>query len=238
MSLSIGSSVSGGIRRIANRNGALFVVVYALVGVIWQVTVNSFMMSMMRERGAEMTGDTFAVTVDLPLSILGVAGVVMFILLGYLSILATRTFVGGHTDSIPSEYYSRNIGWALINIFVGGVAYGILVVVGSFLLLIPGIIAYVAFVFMVPYIAVEDDSFVTALKKSWNLTRGHWLRLFVVLLIIFGAGIVAGGISSLIALATGTQIIGTAISMAVSVVSLGIIAEAFVQLRSGSASAS
>ncbi|MFC6974493.1 hypothetical protein ACFQL1_07100 [Halomicroarcula sp. GCM10025709] len=110
---------------------------------------------------------------------------------------------------------------------------------GSLLLIIPGIIAYVAFLFTLVYIAVEDENFIASLGDSWTLTRGNWHPLFgLLLIIIVGLGLVST-ILSVLASFIVNALAGPAISTLVSGVItvpfslfvLGVTAEAFVQLR-------
>jgi TRAP-type C4-dicarboxylate transport system permease large subunit len=113
--------------------------------------------------------------------------------------------------------------------------------VGSVLFVIPGIIAYVAFSFMIVYVAVEDKNFIAGFRDSWQLTRGHWLRLFGLLLVIVaGIGLISGVLTAMTSLVVGAiagQGIGILLSGVVglpfSLLILAILAEAFTQLREG-----
>lgn len=159
--------------------------------------------------------------------------------LQYLTVVALRTFVNGHTKSIPRDYLTRNIVYVLVNSVLGSIAFGLLVSIGTILFVIPGIIAYTAFLFMIVYITVEDENFIAALRDSWALTRGHWLRLFGLLLILL---VVVGVFSGILSVVTrvaitaaagqslGTLIFGV-IALPVSLLILGILAEAYTQLR-------
>ncbi|WP_254763403.1 hypothetical protein [Natrinema marinum] len=238
MTLNIGSSLTGGFRRVANRNGLLLLVAYLFLGLVWQVAFYSAVMAWLQQSDVS-TSDVALPSFEAPSSILAGVAALSLLLLLYLTVVAIRTFVGGHSRSIPSEYYTRNIVYVLINAIVGNIVYGLLVAFGSILFLIPGIIAYVAFPFAIFYISSEDKNFVAALRDSWSLTRGHWLRLFLLFLIVFiGNGIIAG-IGSVITMvavtAVSSQIMGTLVSglfyLPFSLLTLGILAEAFIRLR-------
>ncbi|MCD2204952.1 hypothetical protein [Halobacterium sp. KA-6] len=134
---------------------------------------------------------------------------------------------------------TRNIVYVLVNSILGSIAFGFLVTLGTILLVIPGIIAYIAFLFMIVYITVEDENFIAALRDSWTLTRGNWLRLFGLLLVLF---VVVGIFASLLSVGTriaitavAGQSLGTLVSgiiaLPVSLLTLGILAEAYTQLR-------
>ena len=238
MSLNIGTSLTGGLRRVATRNGVVLTLAYVLLGVVWQVLFYSAFVTWLHSSGEPATAVGLP-TVDLPLAVSAVGAVVSLLLLQVAAIVAIRTFVGGQTGSIPAEYYTRNIAAVLVNAVVGSFVYGLLVLAGSVLLVVPGVIAYVAFLFMLFYVAVEDENFVAALRESWTLTRGHWLALFALVLILFvGLSVVSGVLSVVASLVVGAvagPALGTLVSGVVtfpfSLLVLGILAEAFVQLR-------
>ncbi|MBX0325428.1 hypothetical protein EGH21_20585 [Halomicroarcula sp. F13] len=238
MSLNIGSSLRGGFRRVANRNGVVLTLAYVVIGLIWQVAFYSAFVTWLQGSGVPAT-EVPLPTIDVPLGVSAIVALMSLLLLQVAAIVSIRTFVGGHTQSIPAEYFSRNMILVLINALLGSLVYGILVFIGSVLFLIPGIIAYVAFLFMLVYIAVEDENFIAALRDSWNLTRGNWLPLFGLLLIVFVVvGVVPGILSALVSFVV-SSVVGPAISTLVSgvitlpfsLLVLGILAEAFVQLR-------
>ena len=221
-----------------NRNGAVLALVYVLLGVIWQVAFYSAFVTWLQGTTVSTT-DVALPTVDVPLAASAIVAVVGLLALQVAAIVSLRTFVGGHTRSIPSEYYTRNIGIVLVNSVIGSFVYGLLVLLGSLLLIIPGIIAYVAFLFTLVYIAIEDENFIAALRDSWTLTRGNWLPLFGLLLIIFvGLSLISTVLSVIVSFvvsaaagpATGTLVSGV-ITVPFSLLLLGILAEAFVQLR-------
>ncbi|GGM60283.1 hypothetical protein J2752_001766 [Halarchaeum rubridurum] len=241
MTLNIGSSLTGGLGRVATRNGALLVAAYAVVGLVWQVALYSLLATQLPRDAA--TGAAALPSVDAPLSVLALVTVLAFVALQYLTIVAVRVFVAGEARSIPGEYYRRNALGAFVNAVVGGLVYGVIVAIGTVLLVVPGIIAYVAFCFTIFHVIVDDENFVAALRDSWRLTRGNWLRLFVVLFILFVVVGVVGGVVSVVASVVIGAVAGPSaatvasgvFALPFSLLTLGVLAEAFVQLREGDA---
>ena len=238
MTLKIGSSVVGGIRRVANRNGLLLMIAYLIVGAAWQIPFYSAVVTGLEQSGTS-TENVALPAIDAPLAVSVSAAILMLLGLQWLTVVTIRTFVGGHTQAIPSEYYTRNIVLVLLNSLVGGVIYAVLMFVGSVFFVIPGIIAYVAFIFMIMYVTVEDKNFVAGFRDSWNLTRGHWLRLFgLLLLVVAGIGLISGVLTAMTSLvvgavageATGILLSGV-VGLPFSLLILAILAEAFTQLR-------
>lgn len=229
--------MTGGLRRVANRNGAVLALTYVVLGVIWQVAFYSAVVTWVQ--GRTSATEIALPTVDVPIAVSVIVAVVALLLLQVAAIVSLRTFVGNHASSIPSEYYTRNIGLVLANAVIGSFVYGLLVFFGSLLLIVPGIIAYVAFLFTLVYIAVEDENFIAALRDSWALTRGNWLSLFGLLLIIFVVlSLIPAVLSAMLSFIVGTlagpgisTLVAGVVTLPFSLVVLGIIAEAFVQLR-------
>ncbi|PSQ56787.1 hypothetical protein BRD22_04610 [Halobacteriales archaeon SW_8_68_21] len=233
MSLQIGATISNGLRRVANRNGLLLVLASVVLGTAWQVAFNSAVAAALP---SEIAGE-LAPAVNGPLPVLVALAVATFLLLPVLSIAAVRTFVAGETDRIPREFFTRRMVWVVANLVVGGLAFSVLLMIGTLLLVIPGIVVYVSLLFMTVFVAVEDENFVAAMRDSWQLTRGSWLRLFGLLLVVIVPFTVAAtALSTGLAVAFGSTsavptLVTVALSMPFSVVILGVLAEAFVRLR-------
>ena len=242
MSLQVRTSLTGGLGRCLNRNGLLLALAYVVVGAAWQVLLYSAVVTAVGSSTAP-TGASALPTVGLPLAASAGGAVVALVLLQYLTIVTIRTFVGGHTRTIPAEFYTRNIPYVLVNSIVGSLALGVVIFVGSILFVVPGIVAYVAFIFTLLYIAAEDQSFIAAFRSSWNVTRGNWLRLFGPLVIVLVAITVVPGVLSALTSAVFTASFGSApatlasgtLTLPFSLLLLGILAEAFTQLRDAQA---
>ncbi|MBB6646548.1 hypothetical protein H5V44_09640 [Halobellus sp. MBLA0160] len=211
---------------------------YVLVGAAWQVLFYSAVVAAVGQSAAP-SGASALPTVGLPIAVSAGGAVITLVLLQYLTVVAIRTFVGGHARTIPTEFYTRNIPYVLVNSIVGSLAFGLLIFVGSVLFVVPGIIAYVAFIFTLLYIAAEDQSFIAAFRSSWSVTRGNWLRLFGLLVIVLVGITVVPGVLSAVASAVFTASFGPALAtlasgtltLPFSLLLLGILAEAFTQLR-------
>ncbi|GAA0523889.1 hypothetical protein SAMN04488066_106137 [Halorubrum aquaticum] len=213
-------------------------VAYLIIGAAWQIPFYSAVVTGLEQSGTP-TENVALPSIDAPLAVSVSAAILMLLGLQWLTVVTIRTFVGGHTRAIPSEYYTRNIVPVLLNSLVGGLIYGVLMFVGSVLFVIPGIIAYVAFIFMIVYVAVEDKNFIAGFRDSWQLTRGHWLRLFGLLLVVVaGIGLISGVLTAITSLVVGAiagQAMGILLSGVVglpfSLLILATLAEAFTQLR-------
>ncbi|MCF2237637.1 hypothetical protein [Halobacterium salinarum] len=232
MSLNIGSSLTGGVRRVANRNGLKLGLSYAVFAFVWQLLYYSAVADW---AGTSVEG---VPTIDAAPVLVMIGAVVSLLALQYVAIVAVRTFVGGRTKTIPREYYTRNIVYVVINSLLGGLVFVLLVAAGTVLLIVPGVIAYTALVFTFIYIADKDESFISALRDSWTLTRGHWLDVFGLLFALSVASVICS-----IILSFGVLLMGFVVSPLVlylsfglnvalfSLLAIGVVAEAYTQLR-------
>lgn len=75
------------------------------------------------------------------------------------------------------------------NYLLAGIIMGLLVGIGIILLIIPGIYIAMRLQFAMAYIIEEDADAIDALTRSWNLTKGHCLNLFLLFLIMIGLSI-------------------------------------------------
>jgi hypothetical protein len=108
----------------------------------------------------------------------------------------------------------------LPQLILGMILYILLVIAGTFCLILPGIFLAFQLMFVLYEIAIEDCSAIDGLKSSWAIVKGRWwsilLSSLVIILIVgipflfacFLVGIVAGIIGGI----TGTA--GTAILIA------------------------
>ncbi|WP_424001327.1 hypothetical protein ACOZ4I_16070 [Haloarcula salina] len=235
MALQISAALSEAAHRLLSRTGAILLGAFLVLMLGFQAMFNTMVAVVLTDMGYEEVRTALPLVLDLPLAVAG-AGITLGILLSaYLSIVAFRTFIAGARDSFPTGAFTRNIPLALVNLAVGGFVYSLLVFVGSLLLLIPGIFAYVVFIFMAPYIVEEDRNFVSALKASYRLTEGERLALFgLILIVVAGAGLVGGVIGFVGGLAlspASSQLLNVVIQVPVSLYVTAVMAVAFQQLR-------
>lgn len=87
----------------------------------------------------------------------------------------------------------------IITYFVANFLLGIIFLVGLVLLIIPGIYLSLRLQFATAFIVEEDTGIIESLKRSWEITRGQEMSLFLLMLatigflllglIVFGIGI-------------------------------------------------
>jgi uncharacterized membrane protein len=73
----------------------------------------------------------------------------------------------------------------IFTFFVSYIVFGIIVLVGLVLLIIPGIYLALRLQFYMAAIVYEDAGIIDSLKRSWEITKGEGLKLLVLFLIEF-----------------------------------------------------
>ena len=201
MPIDITDVLKRGYSRSTERNGL------TLMGIIFVISVLDGVLGLGVDRlnAGQQFADSGQVdpTLLVPSLGAGIVSLLLGIVLLVVSIAAIRVFVSDETEHLPREYFTRNMVWAVINLFVGVIVFGIIVALGLVAFVVPGIFLLVTLAFWTVYVAVEDQNFITAFRSSWGLTRGYRLNLFVlgvavfflVVLInlVFGLGDLASG---------------------------------------------
>lgn len=240
MSLSVGGSLREGVSLLASRTGALLTAGYVSLMLVYQLSINGLLRTALDRRlPAADGGAALGVTYPAPTAAYALVVLVALVGMSALTVVAVRAFVAGATDRIPRAFYTRRLPWAVANLLVGGVVYGLLVLVGSLLLLVPGVVAYVGLIFMTMFVASEDEHFVAALRHSWRLVRPHFLRTFaLVLVLVVGTGVVGGVVGLAASVATllagidgWSGVLTTVVVAPLSLLVLAVLSAAFDQLR-------
>lgn len=116
--------------------------------------------------------DPYGISLGIPVALAGVVSLVAWVATVVVAVAAIRLFVSDETDRVPQEFFTRNVAWAWINYVIGGIVFGIVIGIGFVLLIIPGIFLLVSLIFWTVFVAVEDENFVEAFRRSWRLTKG------------------------------------------------------------------
>ena len=238
MSLSVTTAVRTGAARLLSRTGALLTAVYATLLAVYQLSINGLIAGVLPAGGS---GPASVATYPAPVAVYGLAVLACFVALSAVTVVAVRTFVAGRTDTVPREFYTRRLAWATANLLVGGVVYGLLVLLGLVLLVVPGIVAYVGLIFYTMSVATEDENLVTALRRSWRLVRAEFLPvLLLVLALVVGAGvgggvlgIAVGGVATVAGVAGWAGVVSAAVNTPLTLFVLAVLSAAFAQLREG-----
>lgn len=247
--MDIEGALKTGIERTKAKNGLILVGVFFVISLVSTIASQTRTAQMFRNFQdmpffSDMgPGQGFADPGSLPLAFESLpSSLVSLMTLGatiagiVAAIVAFRVFASDARDEIPGESYS-NLLMPTINAFIGGIVFGIIVAIGFVLLVIPGIYLLVSLAFFMIFIALEDKSFIEALRSSWGLTKGRrlsvfllFVAIFVVAIVVSIVGAIAGGVVGAASPQLGA-VINTAFSAALNVFALAVLVNAYTQLR-------
>lgn len=253
MSLDIGAAITEGVRRLRSRDGIALVGAFLVVGVLSSVAGQSLLVAFaetmlelaqspdappgtdvetLREQVQQARANA-PLALDVPVQVALGLVFLLGIVAEALRIVAIRIFygeTGGRPDGL-----TRNLVFATVNGFLGGIVVYALVGIGLLLLVVPGIFLAIALFFVRQEIAVEDRNFIDAMAESWALTRGNRLNLLAFVLILGVLFVLSQALLTLVVGVTGSNVAGTAInsivSSAVAVFSVAATTRAYAQLK-------
>jgi hypothetical protein len=242
MSLQLGRALKRGAGLLVSRAGAVVLAAYAATMLVYQLSFNTLLQPLLAGLTPPGVESATAGLVTLPIPGVVAGGLVALTLLAaaIISVVAIRTFVAGERARVPRRFLTERMPFAVANVVVGGIAFALVVGLGTLLLVVPGVVAYVGLLFMVQFVAVENVNFLTAMRRSWRLTKGNRIRLFVLLAVLIVAIFVATFVASFglgVVLPAGSGGIAGVVVAMVNVVAtlylLAVLSDAFVQLRDG-----
>lgn len=225
-------ATSDGIERIQQRNGLLLIALAFPLQLATSVGTENII-PRAQVAGNPIAPDRVGPSIDPALA--AVVLVASFVGIFVLQIVGYRVFTSEETETIPRETYTENMGVTFLNIFVGGIVYLILVLIGTILFILPGILFLVSLFFFGIYVAVEGENFVVAHQKSWNLTSGNRWSVLGLFLILIAFSFVANFFQSSLTevIGFGGLVVGSLLSAAVFVAFAAISSRAYVQLSAG-----
>lgn len=219
MDLNVTSALRDGLYRTFARNGLILVAAVFVANVVFQVGFTSLIheayLELLEEFAAQYPefdealvdpATVFPLAMDLPDAVsLGLLALGVVLTVSTLAV-AVRVFATDATSTVPGDLVTDDIAWVTINLFVGSIVFVVLWVAGLLLVVVPGIVVYVLLVYFVAAVAVENRSFVDGMARSWRVTRGNRVRVFLLFLGYFlltlAAGIAFGLVNTFLVLAS------------------------------------
>lgn len=233
MTLRIGDAIGGGARRAFTRSGGVLMVLLFGYTMVFVGAVNRLFIGVLPAEVRESGEIGFALPVP-PAVAAGIVGLgLLFGIVLYLAATRVLTRDPEALSSLPPGLFTRRIGRATVSTIGASVVTQLAIAVGFVLLVVPGIFLAVSFMFVVFAIGVEDRRAIDSLERSWHLASGNRWGLFALLLVVVviaGIGGAIGSVISFVAPSAGT-VASLALTSVLSIVSYGIFAEAYLQLR-------
>lgn len=261
MRLDIGEAFSDGFARTFARNGLLLAVAFVVLALATTVLLQTLHVEFLEallefvqgqspaqadisqaeydealrnlEDSLAQTREMSPLALDVPFGLAVAAMLVLAVTSEAVSIVAVRVFASEVTEEIPRELATDNLATATANGFLGGIVVSFLVLVGLFLLVVPGIFLAVSLYFLRQEIALNDRNFVEAMSDSWRVTTGHRievLALALFLLVLTQLDIVLGGLFGVVSTVAGS-LVAAVVAGIVGVFGAAVVTRAYVQLE-------
>lgn len=236
MTLDISRAVGRGVSKLTTVAGGAFAVVLAVFSLVTSTVQSSALESTVSEVPASTTGLTLPVSpeVGAVLSLIGyIVGAVLAVALSRAMVLDERELA-----TLPAAVFTRRIGVATVVMLVVTVLVTVAVGIGMVFLLVPGLFLLVSFLFVSLFVAVEDQGVLASIRGSWALASGHRFELFGVVVFLLVVEFVRTLLVLGVGLVTpiGSDLLGALASGVTTVYAIGVVADAYVQLRDQSPS--
>lgn len=206
-----------GLKRTFSRTGLTLIGAFYLLNVFSNVVNDSLTaQAELSQTGAGLGASSMPLAIQSGPSSLWAGLLALSVVINlWLTIGALRNLVNRRFESLETEFFKENLGMPALNMFVGSIAFLLIVGLGTLLLVIPGIYLLVSLLFWSIFVAVEDDNFIDALKNSWELTKGNKIDLFLIGLGLLGLGVLASLILAVpgMVLMSANQSLGVLISL-------------------------
>ncbi|MDR1380773.1 MAG: hypothetical protein LBJ47_04755 [Tannerella sp.] len=118
----------------------------------------------------------------------GISDIIVFVLCFFLLCLFQLGYLKNCFQTLDGEepQFSSygQVSRKLISFIAASFLFAVITSIGFALLVIPGIYLTLRLQFFIASMVDEDTGIIGSLKRSWEITRGQTLRLFVVMLIM------------------------------------------------------
>lgn len=225
MSIDVQSSAQEAFERLATPAAAVLVLLYAVVGIVQAIATQDLMVAMYDwmldwiaesdpEAAAEMEQEFATVSEEMALSLgLGVGPAIGLFLVGLLAsilLLGLAVYAAGHEVDEPGGILPDNVGWVLLQLLVGSIVYGVLVGIGTVMLLLPGLI--VAFLLMLwpAAVVLDGEWFGAAFGSSISVVTDGFvsaLGIFVLIIVAYAVQFVFASVLGVLPGAAGDVLV-------------------------------
>ena len=135
-----------------------------------------------------------------------IAMVVLLPLVGFASLVGWGGVVfqmsRAYTGSPVSTREALRRGWQRLLPVTGAIiVVSLLSVVGLFMCLVPGFAVMLASFAVIPAVVLERRGPIASIERSWNLTKGAWLEVFLVMLVAWMISSLPGGAVGMLSVA-------------------------------------
>lgn len=235
MTFQLVRAVSDGISRILSLISGILLLLMIGIQFLSQTSINTAVVGLFSPGPAGEIEATLGMTLPVSSTIAAVIflGTVVFSSVYFVVLARTLTRPTSELSTISTELYTRRIGRASLTMLVGGFVVTVAVMTGTAFFFVPGIFLATCFLFFMFTVAVEDQGLVGALRRSWALSRGHRLKLSLLVIVSGLIGFLIGIVGSLLDFVSSPIVEELIVNTGLSVwfiILYGVIAAAYLQL--------
>ena len=118
---------------------------------------------------------------------IGISGIIVSILSFFLLCLFMMGYIKNCLQTLDGEepQFSAygQVSRKLLSFLVAYIILGIIITIGVILFIAPGIYLGLRLQFFYAFMVDSDAGIIDSFKRSWNITKGHSLKLFILFLI-------------------------------------------------------
>lgn len=188
MTLQITRTLRNGATKTLSKAALTFVILIGFVQIVFLASTNTlieaYLASLDLPAGTSEASMSTSLSLPVSATVAGVLALGTLLVLQVITVVLVRVMAADR-QVITHETYTRRIVWVVFNSIIAGIVVGLLTLIGSVLLIIPGLFLMVSLLFTTVYIADQDENFLTAIRDSWSLASGNRWRLFGMYLAVF-----------------------------------------------------
>lgn len=190
MSLQVLDVLKSGLKNTFSTTGLELIGAFYILNILGQMVNDSLVAQSVLPMPSTGVSTPLAVT-SVPAAVWGVLLLVALVANIWFAIGTLRNLVNRNFDSLDQEMFTQDLGMTALNMIAGSIVFSVAVVLGLLALIVPGLFLMVSLLFWSIFVAVEGDSFIDALKNSWELATGNRIDLFLIGLGVVGIGLLA-----------------------------------------------
>lgn len=239
MSLDVIDALENGFRKTFSEDGLKLAGIFFVISLLTTIASESLTREFI-DRFSDQPIPGVEYMFELSLSLPVSAGLLLVgsLASAVVSIAALRA-LSSDRNLFSSEVFTEKMLHALVHTFIGGIVFGIAVLMGLALIVVPGLYLMTVLYFWTVIVAVEHKGFLEAMRESIDMTSGNrWQVLGLLLAVI----VVSVGVSTAVSIpvtAASSFIGGKTVAGVVSltpsaftaVFALGTITSAYNQLK-------
>lgn len=188
MTFHITRTLGTGVSKMLSKAAFTFVILLGLVQILFIASTNTlieaYLASLDFPAASSATATSTSPSLPVSATIAGVLAFATLLGLQVITVVLIRVMAADR-QVITHETYTRRMGWVVFNSIIAGIVVGLLTLLGSLLLIIPGLFLMVSLIFTTMYIADQDANFLSGMRDSWSLASGHRWRLFGLYIVVF-----------------------------------------------------